>query len=112
MLHLKTERSQITNYIMSKVQDKLQAQHDAKLPVVGSAIVESRIKEIGWKLVKQYSHDQYNTNRYKLGCMEIEFTYEGRDLLTCDLTISELNCMPISFDEIKKATELLGHWSE
>lgn len=75
-------------------------------------MTEEQIKELGWKLVKQYNHDQYNTNRYKLGCMEIEFTYEGKELLTCDVTISELNCMPISFNQAKLLTELLGHWSE
>jgi len=27
------------------------------------------------------------------------------------LTIHEVNNMPISFDEIKRVAELLGHWS-
>lgn len=73
---------------------------------------EEQIKELGWKLVKQYNHDEYHTNRYKLGCMEIEFTYEGKDLHTCDVTISELNCMPISYNQAKLLTELIGHSSE
>lgn len=75
-------------------------------------MTEEQIKELGWKLVKQYSHDQYHTNRYKLGCMEIEFTYEGKELLTHDVTIKELNCMPISFNQARMLTELLGHWSD
>ncbi len=41
-------------------------------------MTEEQIKELGWKLVKKYNHDQYHTNRYKLGCMEIEFTYDGK----------------------------------
>lgn len=73
-------------------------------------MTEEQIKELGWKLVKQYNHDQYNTNRYKLGCMVINFTYEKKQLLTCDLTISELNCMPISFNQAKLLTEMLGSW--
>lgn len=73
---------------------------------------EDQIKQLGWDLVKQYDHDQYNTNRYKLGCMEIEFTYEKEQLLTCDLTISELNCMPITFNQVKQITELFGLWKE
>ena len=73
---------------------------------------EEQIKTLGWKLVKSYDHDQFHTNRYKLGCMEIEFTYEGNEMHTCDVTISELNCMPISFDQAKLLTELIGHWSE
>ena len=73
---------------------------------------EEELKQIGWVLVHQYDHDEYHTNRYALGCMEIEFTYEGDKLVTCDLTISELNCMPINFNQAIKLTQLIGHWSE
>lgn len=84
---------------------------DGKPPVVGSAsISEAQIKEIGFKLTNSYDHDHYHTNRYQQGCLEVEFTYENDKLLTCDLTISELNCMPITFREIKAISELIGHW--
>lgn len=73
---------------------------------------ENELIELGWKFVKTYTHDQYKTNRYKLGCMEIEFTYENKELLTCDVTISDLNCMPISLNQAKLLTELLGHWKQ
>jgi len=96
----------------TKLDKTTEPQHDAKLPVVGSASVsEEQIKEIGFKLTDSYKHDHYHTNRYKLGCLEVEFTYERKELLTCDLTISELNCMPISFNEINEIAKLLGHWS-
>lgn len=72
----------------------------------------SGLQEIGFKRTDSYKHDHYHTNRYKLGCLEVEFTYENKQLLTCDLTISELNCMPISFNQIKQIAELLGHWSD
>lgn len=75
-------------------------------------MTEKQIKELGWKFIKKYSHDQYHTNCYKLGCMEIEFTYEGKGLLTHDVTIKELSCMPISLEQAKLLTELLGHWSD
>lgn len=65
------------------------------------SISEAQIKEIGFEFERGYKHDHYLTNRYKKGCLEVEFTYENDKLLTCDLTISELNCMPISFQEIK-----------
>lgn len=77
-----------------------------------TTMTEQQIKTLGWKLVKSYDHYQFHTNRYKLGCMEIEFTYEGNELLTCDVTISKLNYMPISFDQAKLLTKLIGHWSE
>jgi hypothetical protein len=76
----------------------------------GASISEAQIKEIGFQLTDSYNHDHYHTNRYKQGCLEVEFTYENDELLTCDLTISELNCMPISFQEIKAISELIGHW--
>ena len=76
----------------------------------GASISEVQIKEIGFQLTDSYDHDHYHTNRYQKGCLEVEFTYENDKLLTCDLTISELNCMPISFQEIKAISELIGHW--
>lgn len=75
-------------------------------------MTEEQIKELGWEFVIQYIHHPYHTNRYKLGCMEIEFTYEGKELLTHDVTIPELNCMPISFNQVKLLTEFFGHLSE
>jgi len=72
-------------------------------------IAEKNLIELGWKLVKSYNHDEFNTNRYELGCMEIEFTYEQQKLLTVDLTIAELNCVPITLDEVKSLTEILGN---
>jgi hypothetical protein len=71
-------------------------------------MTEKQIKEIGWKLVKSYKHDQFNTNRYELGCMEIEFTYEGSKLCNVDLTIAELNCMQIKIEEVIQLSEILG----
>jgi hypothetical protein len=58
-------------------------------------MTENDLKQLGWELTEQYNHDEFHTNRYQLGCMEIEFTYEGKELLTHDATITELNCMPI-----------------
>ena len=76
----------------------------------GASISEAQIKEIGFQLTDSYDHDHYHTNRYQKWCLEVEFTYENDKLLTCDLTISELNCMPISFQEIKAISDLIGHW--
>lgn len=73
-------------------------------------LTENKIKELGWKFTKTYTHDQYTTNRYGLGCMSIEFTYENEELFCVDVTITELNCMPISFNQAKLLTELVGFW--
>lgn len=75
-------------------------------------MTEEQIKELGWVLVKQYTHDQYKTNRYKLGFMEVEFTYEEDKLHSTDVTITEVNCMPVTFNQVKALTELLGKWND
>lgn len=76
------------------------------------SITEKQIKSIGFKRVESYDHDQYHTIRYQKGCLEVEFTYEDEILLTCELTISELNCMLIDFDKLKQITELISHWDD
>ena len=65
------------------------------------------LKKLGWNFVKSYKHDEYITNRYKLDCMEIEFTYQDNKLITTDLTISELNCIPINYKQAILLTELI-----
>ena len=75
-------------------------------------MTENELKELGFELTQQYEHDQYNTNRYDKGVLEVEFTYEGDKLLTCDLTISELNSEAVTLDEMKALTPILGGWRE
>ena len=55
----------------------------------------------GFELVKQYDHDQYNTSRYKLGVLEVEFTYENGKHITTELHIEETNCKYVSLEDIK-----------
>ena len=69
---------------------------------------EQEIKEIGFELVKQYEHDQYNTNRYKKGILEVEFIYESEKLITCDLTLQEVNCLPITKIELQQLNKILN----
>jgi len=70
-------------------------------------MTEEELKKLGWNFVKSYKHDEYITNRYKLDCMEIEFTYQDNKLITTDLTISELNCIPINYKQAILLTELI-----
>jgi hypothetical protein len=71
-------------------------------------MTENELKGLGFELTQQYEHDQYDTNRYAKGVLEVEFTYEGDKLLTCNLTISELDSKPITLDEMKALTPILG----
>jgi len=75
-------------------------------------MTENELKGLGFELTKQYEHDDFHTKRYAKGVLEVEFTYEAKELRTCDLTISELNCKPVTFDEMKALTPILGEWHE
>ena len=71
-------------------------------------MTEKEIKEIGFVLVKKYKHEQYNTNRYQKGVLEVEFTYEETTLVTCDSTIEEINCLPITKIELEQLNKILN----
>ena len=71
-------------------------------------MTEVQITELGFEFIKTYTHDEFKTNRYARGVLEVEFTYEGNKIRTVDLTISEINCMPISFEQMKLITEVLS----
>lgn len=71
-------------------------------------MTEQELKGLGFELTKRFQHDQYHTNRYAKGVLEVEFTYERDELLTCDLTISGINCKPVTLEEMKVLTPILG----
>jgi hypothetical protein len=75
-------------------------------------MTEYQIKGLGFELDHQYTHDGFHTNRYRKALLMVEFTYEGEELKTVDLTIEETFCKPITFDELKALTPVLGEWPE
>lgn len=75
-------------------------------------MTELELIELGFKCEKEYTHDQYHTNRYVSGVLSIEFTYEDDELKSVDLTISEVNSKPITLAEMKVLTPILGSWNE
>lgn len=62
---------------------------------------------LGFKLVKTYTHDEFNTHRYKLGPIELEFTYKDGKLVTCDITSDEINCLPVDKQSLKMIIKAL-----
>ena len=56
-------------------------------------VTEQELLDIGFTLVKQYDHDEYNTKRYKLDHVLVEFTYLQNQIVTIDLTLEEVNCI-------------------
>lgn len=75
-------------------------------------MTEQQLKRLGFEMTKQYEHDEFVTKRYAKGVLEVEFTYGWEGLKTVDLTISEVNCKPVTFDEMKALTPILGNWQE
>lgn len=61
---------------------------------------ELEIESIGFGLTKQYHHDQYKSRRFKLGMLEVEFTYENEKLHDVSLTIEEVNAIPTTLNEL------------
>lgn len=73
-------------------------------------MTEEELKGLGFELTTKYKHDQYHTNRYAKGVLEVEFTYEGDELKTCDLTILECNCKPVTLEFMKVLTAIFRDW--
>ena len=71
-------------------------------------MTELQLKKIGFKFTKQYNHDQFNTNRYCKGSLEVEFTYKNNKLVSTDLTIQEINFKPVTLADMEALTPILG----
>lgn len=70
-------------------------------------MTEDKVKDLGFELIKSYDHDQFHTNRYQLRKVQIEFTYEGNELLAVDLDIEEINGLMLKYDQLKQLIQLL-----
>lgn len=68
---------------------------------------EDQVKDLGFELIKSYDHDQFHTNRYKLRKVQIEFTYEGTQLICVNLDIEEINGLMLTYDQLKQLIQLL-----
>ncbi len=73
-------------------------------------MTENQLELLGFDLVKTYTHEEWHTRRFAKGTLEVEFTYLSinEKLETVDVTIEEVNCLPISLEEIKKLDQILN----
>ena len=69
---------------------------------------ELELVALGFKCVNNYKHDQYNTNEYVKGILEIEFTYEGDLLVNVDVKIVEVDWLSLDLNEVKQLDNILN----
>lgn len=73
-------------------------------------MTEEKIRKLGFTCSKQYPHDRFFTKRFKNGCLYVEFTYvaKNKELATVDVTVDEVNVLPITFSEIEQLNKILN----
>lgn len=71
-------------------------------------MTEKEAIKLGFEFVKTYNHDDYRTNRFVNGVIELEFTYLQDKLVTADVTIEEINCMEVNREKLYMLNKLLN----
>lgn len=73
-------------------------------------MTEENLKKLGFVFSKQYPHDRFFTKRFKKGCLYVEFTYikKTKEIATIDVTVDEVNVLPITFSEIEQLNKILN----
>lgn len=71
-------------------------------------ITETNVQAIGFVFLKEYSHDQYFTKVFQNGILQVDFTYEDKQLINVDLSIEEAQCLPISIEQLHQLRIILG----
>lgn len=63
---------------------------------------ENDLIKLGFKLIKTYGHDQYNTKKFKKGFIELELTFvtATQKLENMDVTIEDINMLEIDITEL------------
>jgi hypothetical protein len=73
------------------------------------APTENEIKMMGFCLVKSYCHDEWYTERYVKGVLQLELTYlkESNKLDSYDVTVDEVLVSP-TLKELKQLDNILN----
>jgi len=69
---------------------------------------EKEVIALGFEFDRQYNHDGFNTKRFSKGDLEVEFTYKGLKLQYFDLTIQEINHLPIAVKELETLDKIIN----
>lgn len=70
----------------------------------------SKVYDLGFRLVKFYDHDDFFTNRYQKGIIQLEFTYENNTQkhVSTDICIEEVVGLEVSLSELKILDTILN----
>ena len=74
-------------------------------------ITMSQLEELGFKVVKSYTHDEYVTQRRNKGCITIETTWEltqGGKFVSQDATIETEYFEHFSLNDLKLLDAILN----
>ena len=71
-------------------------------------MTEKQVQILGFEKTKEYLHDNYFTRRYRKGVIEVEFTYESAELVRADITLDEVNCLPVKIEELNSLDLILN----
>ena len=68
------------------------------------------LDDLGFKIIKSYTHDAFVTQRRKKGVLTVETTYltPSGEFICQDLSIDEINCILFSKKELKNLDKLLN----
>ena len=64
-------------------------------------MTESKVKELGFILTKEYPHDEYVTKRYEKGPLKSEFTFLGGRLFSNDISIGETEYRTVTDSQLE-----------
>lgn len=71
-------------------------------------MTEQQLTALGWKFVREYQHDEYLTRVYRLGKADIEFTYEGTELVSRELSINAFEYAKTNFNQVILLTAFIN----
>ena len=71
-------------------------------------MTEKQVQILGFEKTKEYLHETYFTRMYRKGVIEVDFTYESADLVSVDISLDKVNCLPVKIEDLKSLDLILN----
>lgn len=72
-----------------------------------SRITKESLEALGFEFDRSYPHDQFKTEVYAKGALEVEITYEGEKIVSTELNARHIVGRKIDLIDLNKFVELL-----